>query len=123
VSQTPSLRRDFSFLRTRSLKKSAGLRSKVHHYSVGSHTDQKDSLAQSHPVYSPDDDLRPLPGKSNIDRKKIQRFKTKAKLLFGSVTGAGQVYSGRSSYAEYSSIQQAIYGRAVKPTGRFNDRT
>jgi hypothetical protein len=40
-----------------------------------------------------------------------------------SVTGAGQVYSGRSSYAEYSSIQQAIYGQAVKPTGRFNDRT
>jgi hypothetical protein len=39
------------------------------------------------------------------------------------VTGAGQVYSGRSSYAEYSSIQQAIYGQAVKPTGRFNDRT
>jgi hypothetical protein len=26
------------------------------------------------------------------------------------------VYSGRSSYAEYSSIQQAIYGQAVKPT-------
>jgi hypothetical protein len=39
------------------------------------------------------------------------------------VTGAGQVYSARSSYAEYSSIQQAIYGQAVKPTGRFNDRT
>jgi hypothetical protein len=39
------------------------------------------------------------------------------------VTGAGQVYSGRSSYAEYSSIQQAIYGQAVKPAGRFNDRT
>jgi hypothetical protein len=37
--------------------------------------------------------------------------------------GAGQVYSGRSSYAEYSSIQQAIYGQAVKPTDRFNDRT
>jgi hypothetical protein len=39
------------------------------------------------------------------------------------VTGAGQVYSGRSSYVEYSSIQQAIYGQAVKPAGRFNDRT
>jgi hypothetical protein len=39
------------------------------------------------------------------------------------VTGAGQVYSGGSSYAEYSSIQQAIYGQAVKPAGRFNDRT
>jgi hypothetical protein len=44
-------------------------------------------------------------------------------VLKGPVTGAGQVYSGRSSYAEYSSIQQAIYGQAVKPTGRFNDRT
>jgi hypothetical protein len=28
-----------------------------------------------------------------------------------------------AAYAEYSSIQQAIYGQAVKPAGRFNDRT
>jgi hypothetical protein len=39
------------------------------------------------------------------------------------VTGAGGVYRGRSNCAEYSDIQQAIYGQAVKPTGRFKDRT
>jgi hypothetical protein len=53
---------------------------------------------------------------------KVALFKMLLKAILR-VTGAGQVYSGRSSYAEYSSIQQAIYGQAVKPTGRFNDRT
>lgn len=40
-----------------------------------------------------------------------------------SVTGLGRYTGEGATVQQYSDIQQAIYDQAVKPIGRFNDRT